>query len=1018
MYTLLQNRTLWSTSESAFKAIDKALLDMFYSRDRIELMFDSVSPQEKDQTTMKRWDNRNKQRLKASRLMDELEESVDTKGRWAGKGKTCAFRSSLQKAWYLSVDGRRALSAYLAAQGWISQVATFEADVELARMCQPVDIVVTKDSDFAAYLSIKTIASPLRHGFFIYDVDKMCSVVGLPSRAHLQALAVVSRNDYGHNIYGLGFETNAKILKKLPASITDVETLVSLYLLNSQVQLKNTEMKDFQSALKVFGRMEQTLSSLLVAEPACDDPKTLKDRFYKLQDKHKQNKKACTEEKEKQKKSARQKPGRNYNMYCTVEPVDVLGRTDSFDQVQGWPRLRYSYSTVPEHITHVTPEQAKPFQQLKRKKASPTTTASANEDFNTTTGNTSNTTTTTTTTTTTSNTSSTTTTTAASNSIEDEDESDDDELEAVVRTGSAQSPSPCLEKKRELSRKHPTLALKIGSLQRNIHLVNSTNPEMAESATASSSSTAMSTSTTDTHPHLATVIEELVQIWNYYKRHAQQAFALFLAEQDEESLEFITLKAAFDLPKSRDSSKEGNRAIRSNLAALLARLLLRLATRTETHSRTDKWTAVLSIIYHNYTRINNNISLDNPKNYALCHLFGPLSTEMSKETVCAWNSQVEGMTAKLNKNPDAKLLESELPNNLLERFLLLRGLLHEHEQPALCPISPVSYGYMQLSELVFMQTIYSSCKDDVKRGLGISFNPVANYLYINLGQQAPGLFLSRLLVPVNSRKHGYRSHLQVAPLGQEPDASPKRYALTGTFRTNGLVLQVLAYDLRITKGQDIQAAPARMDPKVGPGRWLKEIRHEFATQDDVEHTFGPYFESADIGKDVWLVGVDFGQVCTAAVSVHIPPLVLDQAQVMDDNSSFMEVDEGIVSFKEDEDFIMYESELPPVPGSDPTRDIDSPSTVPRGHFRNLVIKSKALYQPQFRHRRYLESSKSDEVQASERSIKPHKGIYDDKVLDFVESRIDASLTLNHHYNNTFRHRWHLWEFEKAKEAEY
>ncbi|KAG0322448.1 hypothetical protein BG000_002906 [Podila horticola] len=551
-----------------------------------------------------------------------------------------------------------------------------------------------------------------------------------------------------------------------------------------------------------------------------------------------------------------------------------------------------------------------------------------------------------------------------------------------------------------------------------------------------------------THPHLATVINELVQIWNCYKRHAQQAFTLFLAEQNEESPEFITLMATFDLPRSSLSSKEGHQAMRSNLAALLARLLLRLATGIETYSKSDKWTTVLSSIYHNYTRIANNISLDNPKKYALSCLFVPLATKMSKEIVCAWSRQVEGMTEKLDKILDTKLLESGLPSNLLQRFLSLRALLDEHNQPALCPISPVSYGYMELSELEFLKTIYDSCKDDVKRGLGITFNPMSKYLYINLGQQAPGLFLSRLLVPVNSHERGYRSHLQVAPLGQEPVTSPKRYALTGTFRTNGLVLQVLAYDLQIMKGRDLQAAPARMDPEVGPGRWLKEIRHEFATQDDVEHTFGPYFESSDIGKDVWLASVDFGQVCTAAISVRIPPLVMDQALAVDDHATTEEENfDGSLSppsetededrmaqgssfwtrdtqasvtnsFKEDEDFIMYESELPPVLGSDPARDIDSPSTVPRERFRNLVIKSKALYQPQFRHRRYLESSKPDEMRASEHSINPHKGIHDDKVLDFVESRIDASQTLNHHYNNTFRHRWHLWEFQKAKEAEY
>lgn len=54
MYTLLQHHTLWSTSDTVFKAIDKALLNMFCSRDMVELVFDGASPSEKDATTAKR----------------------------------------------------------------------------------------------------------------------------------------------------------------------------------------------------------------------------------------------------------------------------------------------------------------------------------------------------------------------------------------------------------------------------------------------------------------------------------------------------------------------------------------------------------------------------------------------------------------------------------------------------------------------------------------------------------------------------------------------------------------------------------------------------------------------------------------------------------------------------------------------------------------------------------------------------------------------------------------------------
>ena len=233
MYTMLQNRTLWSTSGSAFAAIDQTLLRMFHSRDNIELVFDGESPAEKDPTTLKRKESRNQQRVKASELLDKLEMTVNTTGCWAGKGKTRSFRMALQRAWYLSVSGREALSEYLKDQGWHSRVADFEADVELPQMCQPMDVVVTKDSDLAAYLSVNTIARPARQGFLIYDIDKACSVLGLPSRIQLQALAIVSGNDYGRNIYGLGLATNAAIIKALPSNTSGMLLIFMLHSANS-----------------------------------------------------------------------------------------------------------------------------------------------------------------------------------------------------------------------------------------------------------------------------------------------------------------------------------------------------------------------------------------------------------------------------------------------------------------------------------------------------------------------------------------------------------------------------------------------------------------------------------------------------------------------------------------------------------------------------------------------------------------------------------------------------------------
>ncbi|KAG0311546.1 hypothetical protein BG000_006611, partial [Podila horticola] len=75
----------------------------------------------------------------------------------------------------------------------------------------------------------------------------------------------------------------------------------------------------------------------------------------------------------------------------------------------------------------------------------------------------------------------------------------------------------------------------------------------------------------------------------------------------------------------------------------------------------------------------------------------------------------------INKALDMQLSETTLPNNLLQQLLSLRGLIDEPDQPALCPISPVSHGFIQITELVLMQTIYRECMQEVKQALGITF---------------------------------------------------------------------------------------------------------------------------------------------------------------------------------------------------------------------------------------------------------------------------------------------------------
>ncbi|KFH63498.1 hypothetical protein MVEG_10907 [Podila verticillata NRRL 6337] len=210
--------------------------------------------------------------------------------------------------------------------------------------------------------------------------------------------------------------------------------------------------------------------------------------------------------------------------------------------------------------------------------------------------------------------------------------------------------------------------------------------------------------------------------------------------------------------------------------------------------------------------------------------------------------------------------------------------------------------------------------------------------------------------------------------------------------------------------------------------------------DDVEYTFGPYFKSPDTGKDVWIVGINFSQTCMAAISVCIPPQVPDQAMdpsgVLSAPTLYANDDifEGplsppleretadnmvpkntylsgngaqpdgdmVMDIKENVDYIMYKSHITPQSSTDSKMDIDSTVSVNTSKecFCNLVIKNKALYQPQFWHGWYSEDCKTDAVQAAENSIKSHHGIHGDKVLPYVQSRLmcmDTVTGINEYY---------------------
>lgn len=101
--------------------------------------------------------------------------------------------------------------AYLHQQGWKHVIeAVTEADLAIAKDCQPNDIVISRDSDLLIYSSVTKVFRPISQGRYLqYDVQDLTAVLGM-NRLQFTVLGIISRNDYTSNIPSLGTKTNFK----------------------------------------------------------------------------------------------------------------------------------------------------------------------------------------------------------------------------------------------------------------------------------------------------------------------------------------------------------------------------------------------------------------------------------------------------------------------------------------------------------------------------------------------------------------------------------------------------------------------------------------------------------------------------------------------------------------------------------------------------------------------------------------------------------------------------------------
>ncbi|KAI8357054.1 hypothetical protein B0O80DRAFT_99820 [Mortierella sp. GBAus27b] len=265
-----------------------------------------------------------------------------------------------------------------------------------------------------------------------------------------------------------------------------------------------------------------------------------------------------------------------------------------------------------------------------------------------------------------------------------------------------------------------------------------------------------------------------------------------------------------------------------------------------------------------------------------------------------------------------------------------------------------------------------------------------------LSSKEPGHLITKLLTDIGSSERGQRKkwkgynvskmslsemqdHIQVI---RDDDFNfnsynKRGYVPVGSIRTDGFLLQLLAFKLNELNAVKYRRLPKekleKLQPRIastvgGTDYFLTEVRNVVKTKQDVVDLWGcgP--------QDIKILGVDLGQACVVGASALLP-----------------------------------------------TSQSSDSSAKPK--FCNLSVKQKAVYQPTFKFRRWLERRKAQPIDGSqsisdiESSLPPLRG-NEGSVQEYVKSLQEVEEHLDSFYNSNNTVKKHRWNARRARDEEF
>ncbi|KAF9104945.1 hypothetical protein BGX27_009866 [Mortierella sp. AM989] len=421
--------------------------------------------------------------------------------------------------------------------------------------------------------------------------------------------------------------------------------------------------------------------------------------------------------------------------------------------------------------------------------------------------------------------------------------------------------------------------------------------------------------------------------------------------------------------------------------------------------------------------------------YPASSLLRSVSTQLMVELRKIYRNGTLELVEKLKRQSERDQLGSKcditIHNGIsaIENFVRLNSLTKNRRK--LAPLTPIQQPFVSFTEGELLRILWKNdtLKKKIKdwneeaKNAKTPYSPSQDDMINWLMDREPGYLVTQLLSPVGKPiqkrqgPRGYKDKTIVMSLKQmrkhikciQSETFDRRshwkrgYSITGSIRTDGFRLQLLAFKLKELNSVRYKRLPQKDLPSQitstigGVDYWLTEVRNIIKTAQDVQTLWG--CKPAKIK----ILGIDLGQAYVVGASALLPEP--DQTKEPGDTKTRM-------PSKTD--------------SSLPSRDDNNPPSEPVV-FHNLAVKQKAVYQPTFKLRRWLEDRKKTippnapegyvSISDIESSLPPLRGEFASfnrhtTELEGLRDRLDDF------YNSKNLVARHQWDAKRARDHEY